>query len=228
MRARYLFRSALPSTCSSTAAIAISPRSAPRLRSAAPTISISSPRTFCASTLSPRCSALTTRCSTAAYAHCSASRRASMRSPSASGCARCQQVLLSGFGGVASVGGDRQYGLYGVRMSIALPMFDASARRRAAEARLEAEESRIERDVAKEQVRRQRASLALNASALRKRITLLTQAVDVARQREESTIRLVSARVRAAAEGAGAGGQPTPPQGRLPPAARGLLEITQH
>src|SRR5258708_11699285 len=112
-------------------------------------------------------------------------------------------------------------------MSIALSMFDASARRRAAEARLEAEESRIERDVAEELVRRQRASLALEASALRKRITLLTQAVDVARQREESTIRLVSAGMRSVAEGARAAADRTRRESDLPPGRVGLLEVTQ-
>ncbi len=140
---------------------------------------------------------------------------------------RRPQVLLSGFGGVASVGGDRQYGLYGVRMSIALPMFDASARRRAAEARLEAEESRIERDVAEELVRRQRASLALEASALRKRITLLTQAVDVARQREESTIRLVSAGMRSVAEGARAAADRTRRESDLLAVRVDLWKVTQ-
>ncbi len=141
--------------------------------------------------------------------------------------ARRPQVLLSGFGGVASVGGDRQYGLYGVRMSIALPMFDASARRRAAEARLEAEESRIERDVADELVRRQRASLVLDASALRKRIALLTQAVDVARQREESMIRLVSAGIRSAAEGARAAADRTRRESDLLAARVDLWRVTQ-
>ncbi len=124
-------------------------------------------------------------------------------------------------------GGDRQYGLYGVRMSIALPMFDASARRRAAEARLEAEESRIERDVAEEMVRRQRASLVLDASALRKRIGLLTQAVDVARQREESMIRLVSTGIRSAAEGARAAADRTRRESDLLAARVDLWRVTQ-
>ncbi len=124
--------------------------------------------------------------------------------------ARRPQVLLSGFGGVASVGGDRQYGLYGVRMSIALP-----------------EESRIERDVAEELVRRQRASLVLDASALRKRIALLTQAVDVARQREESMIRLVSAGIRSSAEGARAAADRTRRESDLLAARVDLWRVTQ-
>ena len=141
--------------------------------------------------------------------------------------ARRPQVLLSGFGGVAAVGGDRQYGLYGVRMSIGLPMLDASARRRAAEARLEAEESRIERDVAEELARRQRDALTMNAVALRKRIALLTQAVDVSRQREESTTRLVSAGLRSAAEGARAAADRTRRESDLLAARVDLWKIAQ-
>jgi outer membrane protein TolC len=141
--------------------------------------------------------------------------------------ARRPQLLLSGFGGVASVGGDRQYGLYGVRMSIALPMLDASARRRAAEARLEAEQSRIERDAAEELARRQRDSLAMNASALRKRIALLTQSVNVSRQREESTTRLVASGLRSAAEGARAAADRTRRESDLLAARVDLWKIAQ-
>jgi len=141
--------------------------------------------------------------------------------------ARRPQVLLSGFGGVAAVGGDRQYGLYGVRMSIGLPMFDASARRRAAGARLEAEQSRIERDVADAQARRQRDALAMDAAALRKRIALLTQAVDVSRQREESTARLVSAGLRSAAEAARAAADRTRRESDLLAARVDLWKIAQ-
>jgi outer membrane protein TolC len=137
------------------------------------------------------------------------------------------QVLLSGFGGVASVGGGRQYGLYGVRMNIALPMFDASARRHAAEARLEAEESRIERDVAEERVRLERESLAMNAAALRKRIALLTQAVGVSRQREQSTTRLVSAGVRPAMESARAAAERTRRESDLLAARVDLWKVAQ-
>ncbi len=141
--------------------------------------------------------------------------------------ARRTQVLLSGFGGVASVGGGRQYGLYGVRMSVGLPMFDATTRRHAAEARLEAEESRIDRDVAKERVRRERDTLAMNAAALRKRIALLTQAVDVSRQREESTTRLVSAGVRSAAEEARAAADRTRRESDLLAARVDLWKVAQ-
>ncbi|HEX3069546.1 MAG TPA: TolC family protein, partial [Thermoanaerobaculia bacterium] len=141
--------------------------------------------------------------------------------------ARRTQVLLSGFGGVASVGGGRQYGLYGVRMSVGLPMFDATARRHAAEARLEAEESRIDRDVAEERVRRERDSLAMNAVALRKRIALLMQAADVSRQREESTTRLVSAGVRSAAEEARAAADRTRRESDLLAARVDLWKVAQ-
>jgi len=86
-------------------------------------------------------------------------------------------------------------------MSIALPVFDASARpsrgRGAVWRRRNRESIAI---VADERKRREHDSLAMNAAALRKRIALLTQAVGVSRQREESTTRLVSSVLRPAAE----------------------------
>jgi outer membrane protein TolC len=114
--------------------------------------------------------------------------------------ARTPQVMMSAFGGVASLGdlSDRngRYGLYGLRFTLSLPMFDASATRRVAEARLEAEDADLERRTTTEMIRRQTSTLWLGIAALEKRIGLLEQAVDVAKKREESVVRLVSAGVR--------------------------------
>ncbi|HEV8434655.1 MAG TPA: TolC family protein [Thermoanaerobaculia bacterium] len=113
------------------------------------------------------------------------------------------QVTMSAFGGVALLGDSvgfasrTHYGLYGIRFSLSLPMFDAAATRRVAEARLQSEEAQIEQRITDEQKERERSALAAAASADEKRIEILRRAVDVAREREGSVVRLVSAGVRA-------------------------------
>lgn len=117
--------------------------------------------------------------------------------------ARRPQLTMSAFGGLALVGdtggfGSRtRYGLYGIRFSLSLPMFDAAATRRVAEARLESEEARIDQRIAADQKERERSALAAAAAADERRIELLQRAVDVAKEREGSVARLVSAGVRA-------------------------------
>jgi len=116
---------------------------------------------------------------------------------------RRPQLLFSAFGGVAAVPSTYEtnaqegtFGIYGLRLSLSLPMFDAAAARRVAEARLQLEEASRVRGVTEAATRNRIALLRLAADAAEKRIGLLTEAVRVARQREESVTRLVAAGVR--------------------------------
>ena len=115
--------------------------------------------------------------------------------------ARRPQLSMSAFGGVTALrnaGGaaDGGFSLFGLRFTIALPMFDSAAARRVAEARVQMEQATFERRVTTEQIRRQTSTLWLGIASLEKRIGLLQQMVDVARRREDSVIRLVSAGLR--------------------------------
>ncbi len=124
--------------------------------------------------------------------------------------ARRPQVMLSAFGGIAALGaayaGDRRqrYGIYGLRMTLALPMFDAASARRVAEAKLEAEEAAIEQRTAIERDDRDTSSAVLATMMLRKRIALLRQAAGVARKREESVVRLMEVGIRSESDAADA------------------------
>lgn len=106
--------------------------------------------------------------------------------------ARRTQVMLSAFGGLADHGNS----LYGLRMSLTLPMFNAAAKRREAQARLEAAEAELERTAMLDHLRAERSNLSMSAAALEKRIELLTRAVDIAKQRADSVARLTSAGLR--------------------------------
>ena len=120
--------------------------------------------------------------------------------------ARRPQLSASAFGGVAALSDNyffndrRRYGLYGVRLSIALPSFDSSLR--VAEAQRNAEEAEIAKRNFEDAQRMQRAMLQLNLAAQQKRIDLLQQALDVAKEREESVVRLVAAGVRSESQAA--------------------------
>ncbi|HEV7767596.1 MAG TPA: TolC family protein [Thermoanaerobaculia bacterium] len=114
--------------------------------------------------------------------------------------ARRMQLTMSAFGGatkLSDVAGDGGYGLFGIRFSLALPMFDGAIARRVAEARLRAEEASLEQRRIEDQIARTNSTLSLNITALEKRIALLGQLVDAARRREESITRLVAAGARA-------------------------------
>lgn len=121
--------------------------------------------------------------------------------------ARKMQLTMSAFGGatkLSDIAGDGGYGLFGIRFTIALPMFDGAIARRAAEARLRAEEASIAQRRMEGQIARADATLSLNIASLEKRVALLRQLVDAARAREESITRLVAAGVRAENEVAAA------------------------
>jgi len=108
---------------------------------------------------------------------------------------RKPQVMMSAFGGVANVT-DGTFGLYGVRFTLSLPMFDGAVARRIAQARIEADDAARARTLAEKAERNRAELLRVAMSAADKRIALLAQAAGVARQREESVTRLVRAGVR--------------------------------
>jgi outer membrane protein TolC len=108
---------------------------------------------------------------------------------------RKPQILMSAFGGVANVT-EGTFGLYGLRFTFTLPMFDGALARRVTMTRIEADDAARARTLA-ETAQRNRAALFRQAmTAQDQRIALLTQAVDVAKQREQSVTRLVNAGVR--------------------------------
>lgn len=120
---------------------------------------------------------------------------------------RRPQLLLSAFGGVAAVPssfrGDSEegaFGIYGMRMTLSLPMFDSAAARRLAEARMQLEEANRVRNLTETATRNRIDLLWLAMAAAEKRIKLLTDAVKVAKERHESVTRLVLAGVRAEAD----------------------------
>ncbi|HJQ37173.1 MAG TPA: TolC family protein, partial [Thermoanaerobaculia bacterium] len=108
---------------------------------------------------------------------------------------RKPQILMSAFGGVANVE-EGAFGLYGVRFTFTLPMFDGAVARRVTMARLEAEDAERGRQLAATERQRRMELLRLAIGAQDRRIALLTQAVGVAKQREQSITRLVDAGVR--------------------------------
>ena len=120
---------------------------------------------------------------------------------------RRPQLLLSAFGGVAAVpstfrgdADDGTFGIYGARLTLSLPMFDAATARRLAEARMELEEATRVRTLTETATRNRIDLLWLAMAAAEKRIKLLTDAVQVAKQRQESITRLVLAGVRPEAD----------------------------
>ena len=114
---------------------------------------------------------------------------------------RRPQLLLSAFGGVAETNlDDSTLGIYGVRLSLTLPMFDAASARRIAEARLQLEEATRVRAVTEAATRNRIELLSLALSAAEKRLELMQNAVGVAKQRQESVTRLVLAGVRPEAD----------------------------
>lgn len=121
--------------------------------------------------------------------------------------ARRPQILLSAFGGVAAVpssddfnADEGRFGIYGMRVTLSLPMFDAAAARRLAEARLELEEAVRVRNLTESATRNRLDLLWLAIAAAEKRMSLLQEAVNVAKEREQSIVRLVMAGVRPEAD----------------------------
>jgi outer membrane protein TolC len=122
--------------------------------------------------------------------------------------ARRPQVMLSAFGGIAAVpsstssfysSDDERFALYGMRLTIAMPMFDGAARRREAQTRIEAAEAELERTATLDGLRRQNAQTSFSIARLMKRVELLSRGVEVAKWRAESLSRLTAAGMRSEA-----------------------------
>jgi outer membrane protein TolC len=105
---------------------------------------------------------------------------------------RKPQLMMSAFGGVANVT-EGTFGLYGVRFTLSLPMFDGNVARRIARSRIEADDAARARSLLETTQHNRIDLLHLSVNAADRRISLLSQAVDVAKQREESIARLVRA-----------------------------------
>lgn len=120
---------------------------------------------------------------------------------------RRPQLLVSAFGGVTALPDaydtaiqDDTFGIFGLRLSLSLPMFDSASALRVAEARLQLEEASRARRAAEAATRNRIDLMWLAVAAADKRIQLLTDAVSVAKQRQESVTRLVLAGVRPEAD----------------------------
>ena len=114
---------------------------------------------------------------------------------------RRPQVLLSGFAGVATIpGDDGTFGIYGLRVSLTLPMFESAAAQRIAQAKIELEEAERAQKLTDAAEHHRVDLLRLAIDANEKRLALTEQAVDVARRREESVVRLVRAGARPEAD----------------------------
>jgi outer membrane protein TolC len=118
--------------------------------------------------------------------------------------ARRPQLLLSAFGGVAAVPSsfhsnteEGTFGIYGLRLTFTLPMFDPTSARHVAEARLELEDASRVRELTATATKNRLDLIWLGLAAAEKRLALLQQAVEVAKRRQESVVRLVTAGVRA-------------------------------
>jgi outer membrane protein TolC len=120
---------------------------------------------------------------------------------------RRPQATVSAFAGIANVPSivsdntrTGTFGIYGIRFSLALPMFDTATAMRAAEAKLELEDASRVRASEELAAKRRADALRVAASASQKRIELLTESIAIAGQRRESVARLVSSGVRPEAD----------------------------
>jgi len=108
----------------------------------------------------------------------------------------------SNFGGTVSSGSG--FGIYGARLTIRYPLFDRSRLFAWEKARVELERSRRDETLARQAAEARFGERWTRVQHDGERIPLLEQAVSVARQRQESLQRLVSAGARSPSELAGA------------------------
>jgi len=108
-----------------------------------------------------------------------------------------RSLLLSGFAGAANSTIDGTFGIYGMRFTLTL---DPAAARRAAQERIAMEEAERAEALEQTKAKNRRELLQQQLQAVEQRVALLTQSIDIARQREESVVRLVSAGVRTEAD----------------------------
>lgn len=110
------------------------------------------------------------------------------------------QLVASGFVGLAvpsaSSAEDDTFAVYGARLSLTLPFLERGALQRSALARLQLEESRVERQRHLDRLAEQEREERSRAAAVDARRPLLEEAVRLARAREESLQRLAEAGLR--------------------------------
>lgn len=109
--------------------------------------------------------------------------------------ARKPQLMMSAFGGVANVT-EGTFGLYGVRFSLSLPLFDSTTARRVAQARMSADDATRARSLVETAQRNRLELLRVALTASDSRIALLARGAGIAHQRADSVERLVRAGLR--------------------------------
>lgn len=113
------------------------------------------------------------------------------------------RATLSGFAGLGAaessfrdVQSDGTFGVYGLRVHLSYPLIGGISALQIAEARAGLQQSLAWQDAARHAARVRAAEYRLRAETAARRIDLLRQSVDSARQREESLQRLVSGGLR--------------------------------
>jgi outer membrane protein TolC len=113
---------------------------------------------------------------------------------------RKPQLLVSGYAGVASVPhvGNQEsgtFGLYGIRFSLTLPMFDRTAILQVAERQLQAEEAAANVDRLLRERDASLATLHRQLAASEQRAALIAKRLDAGSERQSSLARLLAAGV---------------------------------
>lgn len=120
---------------------------------------------------------------------------------------RKPNVQLSGYAGAGAANStfagstsSGAFGIYGVRVQLSLPLFDHTSAADVARAELDLARAEADRDDVVRAAKRTAAQESRRIEAQRKRIALLAESVDIAKRRQESLARLVSAGVRSDAD----------------------------
>jgi len=126
---------------------------------------------------------------------------------------RKPNVMLSGYAGAgaanstfAGATSSGAFGIYGLRVQLALPLFDHTSAADVARAELELARAEADRDAARRESRSAAARETRRIEAQRKRTALLAESVEVARKRQESLARLVQAGLRSESDALAAAG----------------------
>jgi outer membrane protein TolC len=113
------------------------------------------------------------------------------------------RATLSGFAGVGAaqsefrhIASDGSFGVYGVRVLVSYPLFRGTSAIALAEARADVEESLASRNAARDAARLRAEEYRFQEQTAQKRISLMEQSVETAKQREESLQRLVAGGLR--------------------------------
>jgi outer membrane protein TolC len=126
---------------------------------------------------------------------------------------RKPNVMLSGYVGAgaanstfAGATSSGAFGIYGVRVQLALPLFDHTSAADVARAELELARAEADRDAALREAKRIAARETRRIDAQRKRVALLVESYEIARKRQESLARLVQAGLRSESDALAAAG----------------------